>query len=241
MRFDVITLFPSTFSGFLDSSLIARAIAKKIIKVQLYDLHDFATDRHLSVDDRPYGGGPGMVLRVDVLDRAITKIKSLKTKTKTKLDRSMVVLLSPRGKGLDQAVVSNLAKLDRLILVAGHYEGFDERVHSLVDQEFSIGDFVLSGGELPAMVVIESVSRLVPGFLGKADSVQEESFSLIDERTKWRERLLEYPQYTRPPVFRGQKVPEVLLSGDHARVKKWRLDAARKLTQARRPDLLISK
>lgn len=226
MTFHIITIFPKAFESFLQTSLVARAIKKNIIKIKVHDLRNWTTDKHRSVDNRPYGGGPGMVLQVDVIDRAISALKSRIEKPTTK-----VILLTPQGKPFNQKIAKRLSSLKSLILIAGHYEGYDERIRDLVDEEVSIGDYVLTGGELPAMVVVDAVARNVRRFLGKEKSLAEESFSLDG-------RLLEYPQYTRPEVYKKNRVPKVLLSGNHSKIRIWRNVQAKKRTQARRPDLL---
>jgi tRNA (guanine37-N1)-methyltransferase len=201
---------------------LKKAKEKGLISVRLVDPRDYTTDKHRTVDDSPYGGGQGMVLKPEPLVAAIEDVKR-------KLDRPRVILLSPQGKLFDQAEAQRLSNEKELVLVSGRYEGVDERVKAFVDEELSVGDYTLSGGELPAMVVIDAVARLIPGVLGNLKSPEEESFT---------DGLLEYPQYTRPEKFRGMKVPEVLLSGDHERIQKWRRELSRELTRARRPDLL---
>lgn len=233
MKFDVLTLFPEMFTGIIDSSILGRARKTGLIDVALHNLRDWATDKHGTVDDAPYGGGPGMVLKVDVVDRALADLNQA--------DTGHVILLTPQGKPLKQADAQALSQRDRLILIAGHYEGYDERIRQLVDQEVSIGDYILTGGELGAMVIIDAVSRLLPGVLGKDESSSDESFSLAG-------CLLEYPHYTRPetytPTSRPEQgplsVPDVLTSGHHAEITKWRLEQARQKTRRQRPDLLDS-
>ncbi len=221
MRIDVLTLFPGMFAGPLDESIIKRARKAGLLDLQIHNLRDYAHDRHKTVDDRPFGGGPGMLLKPEPIFEAVEKLARESTR---------VILLSPAGRPFSQAIAQELAKVDDLLLVVGHYEGFDERVRQqLADDELSIGDYVLTNGALPAMVVIDAVTRLLPGALGDDESSREESFS---------QGLLEYPQYTRPAEFRGMKVPEVLLSGNHAEIAKWRAEQARLRTQERRPDLL---
>ena len=221
MKIDVLTLFPAMFAGPLDESIVMRARRAGLLQLQIHNLRDFAHDRHKTVDDRPFGGGPGMLLKPEPLFEAVEKLAGKETR---------VVLLSPVGRVFNQAVARELALLPQLLLVSGHYEGFDERVREeLADDELSIGDYVLTNGALPAMVVIDAVTRLLPGALGDDESAREESFS---------HGLLEYPQYTRPAVFRGRKVPEVLLSGNHAAIARWRAEQARSRTQQRRPDLM---
>lgn len=229
------------FNSFLQTSLLARAISKKIINIAITDIRDFASDKRQSVDDNPYGGGPGMVMRVDVVDRAISNVKTQMSKVKTR-----TILLDAAGKKFDQKTAQRLAKYDNVILLAGRYEGVDDRIRNLVDEEISIGDYVLTGGELPAMVIIDAVSRMTPGFLGKEESGQEESFSLKSKILNLPVRqsglkfqiLLEYPQFTRPEVYKGIRVPEILLSGNHKQIAEWRLQQALKRTRQRRPDLL---
>ena len=224
IRFDVLTIFPGMFAGPLDLSILARARAQGLIDVQLHDLRDWAHDRHRTVDDYPFGGGAGMVMKPEPIFEAIAAIQPLAA------ERATVVLLSPQGRRLDRALVDELAALPRMLLLCGRYEGVDERVREhAADREVSIGDFVVSGGELPAMLLIDAVARRVPGVLGSEGSLDEESFD---------EGLLEYPQYTRPPEFRGWAVPPVLLSGHHAEVAKWRRRQQLLRTRDRRPDLL---
>lgn len=219
MQFDVLTLFPEMFKV-LDESIIGRAKEKELINVNLINIRDFSKNKHKKVDDTPYGGGAGMVLMPDIVYDAYKSVKTEKAK---------VIYMSPQGKRLDQAKVEELSKQEHLILLCGHYEGIDQRViEKIVDEEISIGDYVLTGGELPAMVLIDTVSRYVEGVL-KDGSTKEESFS---------QGLLEYPQYTRPEVFKGSKVPDVLLSGHHGNIDKWRRKQSLKITLDKRPDLL---
>ncbi len=222
VNFTVVTLFPGMFPSPLDYSILKKAQEKGMISVRLIDLRDYATDRHRVTDDYPYGGGQGMVMKPEPLVAAIEDMRS-------KLVNPRLILLTPRGKVFDQAEAQRLAQEKELVLICGRYEGIDERVRNFVDDEISIGDYTLSGGELAAMVVIDAVTRLIPGVLGNLRSSQEESFS---------NGLLEYPQYTRPEEFRGMKAPEVLLSGDHERIRKWRREMSLKITRDRRPDLL---
>ena len=219
MKFDVLTLFPEMFHS-LNESIIGRAKEKGLIEINLINIRDFSKDKHKKVDDTPYGGGAGMVIKPDVVYDAYASVKEEKAK---------VIYLTPQGKILNQQKVKELSKENHLILLCGHYEGIDQRVlDEIVDEEISIGDYVLTGGELPAMVLIDSVSRYVKGVLNE-DSTQEESFS---------NNLLEYPQYTRPEEFRGKKVPEVLISGHHENIKKWREEKSLEVTKKKRPDLL---
>src|SRR5882724_7987978 len=222
MKIDVLTLFPAMFAGPLDESIIMRARKKGLLDLQIHDLRNWTHDRHRTVDDKPFGGGPGMLLKVEPLFEAVESLKREKTK---------VILLSPGGRKFSQEIARELAEQKDLLLVTGHYEGFDERVREkLADDELSIGDYVLTNGALPAMVVIDAVARLLPGVLGDDESSKEESFSADGPG-------LEYPQYTRPAEFRGMKVPEVLLSGNHAEIAKWRAGQAKLRTKERRPDL----
>ena len=212
-----------------------------LIKIAVHDIRKFARGKHKTVDDRPYGGGVGMVMKVEVIFNALTKLKRNSSLTLPSLPvpqagpsrgegkRERVILMTPQGKVFNQKHVKRLAKYDRLIIISGRYEGYDERIRKLVDEEISIGDYVLTGGELPAMVVIDAVARLQPGVVGKEQSLVDESFS---------KPLLEYPQYTRPAEFQGMKAPKVLLSGNHAKIKAWRDEQALKKTKKRRPDLL---
>ncbi|MDQ3618525.1 MAG: tRNA (guanosine(37)-N1)-methyltransferase TrmD [Actinomycetota bacterium] len=221
MKIDVVTLFPAFFGSPLQVSLLGKAIGSGALEVALHDLRRWGLGKHRSVDDEPYGGGAGMVMRPEPLFGAIEDLRS---------EHSTVILLSPRGRRLDQPMVVELSRLPHLVLLCGRYEGVDERVSEhAVDLELSIGDYVLAGGEAAALVLIETLSRVTPGVLGNAESLTRESHS---------DRLLEHPQYTRPSDFRGWGVPEVLLSGNHAAVERWRNEEARRLTAERRPDLM---
>lgn len=223
IRFDVLTLFPEMFGGFLQSSIIHKAREKGLITTNVVNFRDYATDRHRTVDDVPYGGGGGMVLKPEPLFRAVDDLTQ-------GLPRPPILLMSPQGETFTQKKAEQLARNSQLIILCGHYEGFDERIREhLVTEEISIGDYVLTGGELPAMVLIDSISRLVPGVLGNKMSAVTDSFST---------GLLEHPHYTRPAEFRGLKVPEILLSGHHARIEKWRREQSLLRTWQRRPDLL---
>lgn len=225
LRIDVITIFPGLFGPFGSESILGGAQRRGLVRLGVRDLRDWTADRHRSVDDAPYGGGPGMLMKAEPLVAAIEAVAGAKRPDR----RARVVLLSPQGARLTQARVEELAGETHLVLVCGRYEGVDQRVVELaIDEELSIGDYVLGGGEVAAMVVIEAVTRLVPGVLGNPDSARAESFA---------EGLLEGPQYTRPAEFRGHSVPEVLRSGDHAAVRRWRQARARELTSERRPDL----
>jgi tRNA (guanine37-N1)-methyltransferase len=221
MKIDVLTLFPGMFPGPLDESIIKRACESGRLRLGIRDLRDYTHDRHRKVDDRPFGGGPGMLMKPEPLFEAVEALRGEKTR---------VILTSPAGRPFRQEIARELAAEEHLLLVCGSYEGFDERVREcLADDELSIGDYVLTNGALPAMVIIDSVTRLLPGVLGDDESSVDESFS---------DGLLEYPQYTRPAEFRGMTVPEVLLSGDHAAIERWRREQARLRTGQRRPDLL---
>lgn len=222
MKFDVLTLFPEMFEP-LKQSIIGKAVEKKLIDIHLVNIRDFSKDKHKKVDDTPYGGGAGMVMRPDVVYEAYQSVKQ---------DQAKVIYMSPQGKKLDQQMVERLSKESHLIILCGHYEGIDQRVlDEIVEEEISIGDYVLTGGEIPAMVLIDSVSRYVEGVI-KQDSIQEESFS---------NGLLEYPQYTRPEMFQGKAVPEILLSGHHKNIEKWRKERSLEITKKKRPDLLKNK
>lgn len=213
MRFDVLTLFPDLFQGYLSQSILKLAIERGLVAIHLWNIRDWATGKHKSVDDRPFGGGPGMVLMPEPVFAAVEGVQ------KEAADPGLVVLLTPGGERLTQTVVQELAEQKRLLLLCGRYEGFDERIRlGLKPREISIGDFICNGGEVPAMVVIDTVVRYVPGVLGDADSVKEESHSIPGR--------LEYPQYTRPRVFRDMSVPEILLSGNHEAIAQWRKEQA---------------
>ena len=221
MKIDLITLFPAMCQGPLDVSIVQRARDKGLLELRIHDLRDYTHDRHRTVDDKPFGGGAGMVLKPEPLFEAVEALGG---------DGARVLLMTPAGRPFDQALARELAREAHLILISGSYEGVDERVcQTLVDDELSIGDFVLTNGGLPAMMVVDAVTRLLPGALGDETSAADESFS---------HGLLEYPQYTRPAEFRGMKVPEVLLSGHHGEIEQWRAEQARERTRLRRPDLL---
>lgn len=223
-RFGVVTIFPEMFEPFLNQGVFGRAVRNGIIQVDIFNPRDYTTDKHRTVDDRPYGGGPGMLMMVQPLTDAISDAKTALG------ENSLVVYLTPQGKTLNQTAVQSLTQLPNIILVAGRYEGIDERViNALVDQEWSIGDYVLSGGELPAMVLMDSVSRLLPDVLGHSQSAVEDSFA---------NGLLDCPHYTRPEMLNGEAVPSVLLSGNHENIRQWRLTKSLKRTLERRPDLL---
>ena len=225
IRVDVVTIFPGLFEPFLGEAMVGIARDKGLARIEVHDLRDWTRDRHRTVDDAPYGGGPGMLMKPEPLVEAIEEIAGPKGPER----RARVVLLAPQGRRLDQTHLEELAREEHLVLVCGRYEGVDQRVVDLaVDEEVSIGDYVLSGGEVPAMVLLEGVVRLLPGVLGNPGSIESESFA---------ERLLEGPQYTRPPEYRGLEVPEVLRSGHHAEVARWRRERAVERTEERRPDL----
>ncbi|MGR3309867.1 MAG: tRNA (guanosine(37)-N1)-methyltransferase TrmD [Candidatus Brocadiales bacterium] len=224
MRIDILTLFPEMFHAVLGQSILKRAQDKGVVQYFIWNIRDFSQNKHKKVDDRPYGGGPGMVLKPEPIFAAIEEVEKQTSTTAKK------ILLTPQGTKFSQQIAYEFSKEAHLILICGHYEGFDERIREGLDVvEISIGDYVLSGGEIPTMVVIDAVVRLVPGVLGEAESPCDESFS---------NGLLEYPQFTRPADFRGMKVPEILVSGNHGNIKRWRIEQSLKRTQSRRPDLL---
>ena len=241
MHISILTLFPDMFDGPFDQSIIKRAVDKKLLTISYIKIRDFATDKYKTVDGHPYGGGVGMLLRVDVVDRALHSVLSSSGLTRGtafsgKADsrlrgndtKTRIILLDAGGTPYTQRKAKELSSIDHLILICGHYEGVDERIRSLVDEEISIGDYVLTGGEIPAMVVVDSVARLIPGVLTKPEATVHESFT---------EALLEYPQYTEPQTYKGQGVPPVLLSGNHKMIDVWRSDEAIKRTKSRRADL----
>ncbi|BAY16631.1 tRNA methyltransferase [Anabaenopsis circularis NIES-21] len=222
MRFDIVTLFPDCFTSVLSSGLLGKALAKQIAQVNLVNPRDFTNDKHRKVDDEPYGGGVGMLMKPEPIFGAVESLPCL--------PRREIILMSPQGQTIDQPLLRELAgNYDQLVVICGHYEGVDERVQHLVTREVSLGDFILTGGEIPAMALINGVVRLLPGTVGKVESLKAESFE---------EGLLDYPQYTRPANFRGWKVPDVLLSGNHAAIAHWRYEQQIKRTGDRRPDLL---
>jgi len=230
MRIDILTLFPEMFHGVLGSSILKRAQEKKLAAYHVHQLREYTKDPHRKVDDRPFGGGPGMVLMCQPMMDAVAAIEAMDTVPATR------ILLTPGGEKFSQAIAEELSRMPRLLLIAGHYEGFDERIREiLVPREISVGDYVLSGGELPAMTVIDAVVRLMPGVLGDETSPHGESFSTADATI---DGGLEYPHYTRPREFQGHAVPEVLFSGNHAAIEAWRREQAKKKTQAKRPDLM---
>ncbi|MEW6042173.1 MAG: tRNA (guanosine(37)-N1)-methyltransferase TrmD [Elusimicrobiota bacterium] len=221
MKIDIITLFPAMFNGVFGESILARAQKNKIIKIRILNLRDFAKDRYRTVDDEPFGGGCGMVLKPEPLHSAINYAKNGTKKSK-------VIYLSPQGRVFNQSIAKKLSKEKHIILLCGHYEGIDERVMKFVDEEISIGDYILTGGEIAAMAVIDCIARLIPKVVKESNSIKEESFS---------NSLLDYPCYTRPREFKGMKVPEILLSGNHKKIRDWRLQQSLKNTKIKRPDL----
>lgn len=225
MRFDVLTLFPELFTGYLQQSLLKLAIERGLVEVKLWDFREWAKDKRRSVDDRPYGGGPGMLIACEPVYDCVEAVQA------DGAEPGQLVMLTPQGRRLDQRLVEELARHKRLLLLCGRYEGFDERIRQgLKPLEVSAGDFITNGGEVPAMLVIDTVIRMVPGVLGDETSSRYESFA--------ESGLLEYPQYTRPPEFRGMRVPDILLSGNHEQIARWRHEQSLRLTHERRPDLL---
>jgi tRNA (guanine37-N1)-methyltransferase len=222
MRFDILTLFPEFFASPLEQSIIGKAISRGLMEVHTHNIRDFTTDKHHTTDDSPYGGGAGMVMKVEPVVRVLESIKGPD-------EKRLVILTTPQGTPFVQKTAKELSGLENIIIICGRYEGVDERIRAFVDMEVSVGDYVLTGGEIPALVIIDSVSRFVPGVLGDEASCLSDSFSC---------GLLEYPQYTRPEEFRGMKVPEVLLSGHHGNIETWRRKESIKRTLVRRPDLL---
>jgi len=232
MKISIITLFPDMISGFFEESIVKRAIEKKIVEIEIINLRDFAIDDYGTVDDRPYGGGAGMILRIEPIYNAIQSvISNFKTSNSKKTIRKKIIT-SPKGKIFDQRKAVELSKLDHLIIIAGHYEDVDARVLDYIDEEVSMGDFILTGGEIPASAIVDSIVRLIPGVLKKEKAIENESFSINNEK------ILEYPQYTRPEEFKGLKVPKVLLSGNHKKIEKWQIKKAEEETFKKRPDFL---
>jgi tRNA (guanine37-N1)-methyltransferase len=225
----ILTLFPQMFAGPFSSSIIKRAVEKGLVRLETINFRDYAFDRHRSVDDTPYGGGPGMVLKPEPLYLAVEDLAVKQRNSNDQGEEAYILLTTPQGEVFRQETAVELSKKKHLVFICGHYEGFDERIRALAHREFSIGDFVLTGGELPAMVMIDSIVRLIPEVLGAEDAAENDSFA---------QGLLDYPQYTRPAVFRGMPVPEVLLSGHHARINAWRREQSLLRTAQRRPDLL---
>ncbi|PIY96661.1 MAG: tRNA (guanosine(37)-N1)-methyltransferase TrmD [Candidatus Kerfeldbacteria bacterium CG_4_10_14_0_8_um_filter_42_10] len=219
MEFDILTIFPNILDSYFKETIIKRAVKKRLIQIQMHNIRDFTVDKHHTVDDRPYGGGPGMIFKLEPIFRALKKINRRK--------KSKIVLLTPTGKQFTQQKAKSYAKLDQLILIAGRYEGVDARVEKLVSEKISIGPYVLSGGELPAAVIIEAVARLIPGVLGHEDSAKSDSFTINKE-------YLEYPQYTRPVKFKNWPVPTILLSGNHKSIELWRNKNSKKARKKRK-------
>jgi tRNA (guanine37-N1)-methyltransferase len=227
MRIDILTLFPEMFRNVLENSILRIAQEKELVNFHLHNIRDFSNDKHKCVDDKPYGGGAGMVMKPEPVFNAVETVEAEEDLASKK------ILLTPQGKTFDQNIAEDLSKEARLMMICGHYEGFDERIRSGIDVlEISIGDYVLTGGEIPAMAVIDAVVRLIPNVLGGNGSLQDESFT---------NRTLEYPQYTRPAEFRGMRVPEILRSGNHKKVEEWRMKESVMRTQKKRPDLLDKK
>lgn len=229
MKITILTLFPKMFQGPFDHSIVKIAKEKNILELNIVNIRDFGLTRHQTVDDTPFGGGIGMVLRVDVLHTAIKSVIK-------ENEKSHIVLLDARGKTYNQKKAKEFTKIEHLVIICGHYEGVDERIRKYVDEEVSLGDFILTGGEIPSMAIVDSVTRLLPGVL-KEGATDNESFSLIDGSGN----LLEYPHYTQPREYEGEVVPEILLSGNHAKIDEWRLLEAKKITQTNRPDLTSKK
>ena len=221
MKIDILTLFPSMFTGFINESIIKRAINNNLVEINIHNIRDYSPFKNKQVDDYPFGGGPGMVLMCEPIFKGVEDLKKENTK---------VIMLTPSGEVFNQKVATKLSKLEHIILLCGHYEGFDERIKTIVDMEISIGDYVLTGGEIPAMAITDTIVRLIPG-VNNNESLDSESFN---------DNLLDYPVYTRPEVFRGMKVPEVLLSGHHANIEKYRKEEQLRITKERRKDLLGS-
>lgn len=237
MKISIITLFPQIFKEVFSVSIIKRAQTHGKLKLNLVDLREFGIGKHKVVDDKPYGGGTGMVFRVDVLDKAISRVRLSArggSRSAGKKGKEAVILLDPKGEKYTQGQALKFSRFDHLVLVCGHYEGFDERIRDFVDYEISIGDFILSGGEPAAIVIVDSITRLIPGVLKKSEATIFESFT----EGEGKKRILEYPQYTRPRVFRSKAVPDVLLSGNFREIEKYRTSEAQKLTRKRRPDML---
>lgn len=227
LKIDVITIFPNIFDNFTNFGVIKEGINKKLCELNIYNLREFTEDKHKKVDDRPYGGGAGMVFMVQPIDSAVRHIKEKNNVLKINLQKT--ILLTPSGDKLKQNTLKYLSGMENLILICGRYEGVDERIKDLaVDMEISIGDFILTGGEIPAMVIIDGVIRLLEGVVGKEESLKNESFE---------NDLLDYPQYTRPDLYKGLKVPDVLISGNHSKIKKWREEKSVEITRKKRPDL----
>jgi tRNA (guanine37-N1)-methyltransferase len=236
MVIDILTLFPTMFENVLGESMLKIAQKKGIAKISVRNLRDWTFDTHKTADDKPFGGGPGMVLKVGPIDLALKELtsrgKGPGARGPAGSKKEKIILVTPQGKRFDQKMARELAREKRLVFICGHYEGIDERIRSLADEEISIGDYILTCGELPAMVMVDSIVRLLPGVLGKSESLSFESFE---------KGLLEYPQYTRPSEYKGMKVPDILLSGDHKKIEAWRMEQAVQRTKDRRPDLIESQ
>jgi tRNA (guanine37-N1)-methyltransferase len=228
MRIDILTLFPGMFENILGESMLKIAQKKGLARINVYNLRDWTSDSHRTADDKPFGGGPGMVMKVEPVYLALKELCSRGKGHGARGKKEKIILLTPQGRKLDQEAAKKLAKEKRLVLICGHYEGVDERIRAFADEEISIGDYILTCGEIPALALIDAVVRLIPGVLGHSESTKSESFE---------DNLLEYPQYTRPAEFSGMKVPEILLSGDHEKIREWRKETALKRTRERRPDL----
>ena len=233
MKISIITLFPKMISGFFEESIVKRAVEKKLVEIEIVNLRDFAIDDYGTVDDRPYGGGAGMILRIEPIFNSLKTVFKEDSPLEGRSSRR-TVLTSPRGKLFNQEKAQELSKLGHLVIIAGHYEGVDERVTNFIDEEISLGDFIMTGGEITAAAITDSVVRLIPGVLKKEEATIEETFNINSKK------LLEYPQYTRPKSFKGLKVPKVLQGGNHKEIEKWRLKKATEETRKKRPDLLKS-
>lgn len=236
MIIDILTLFPDMFKGPFDYSIVKRAQENKLVSINIHNLRQWSKDKYQTVDGKPYGGGTGMILRVDIVASALSSLKSKKPSAIN--HQALTILLTPQGQTYNQQKAQQLSKCEQLTFICGHYEGYDERIRKLVDEEISIGDYILTGGELPAMVLVDSLVRLIPGVLKKEEATQSESFSLNTKYSILNTKLLEYPQYTQPQDYKGLKVPDVLLSGNHQEIAKWRSQQAILRTKKRRPDLL---
>jgi tRNA (guanine37-N1)-methyltransferase len=230
MKIDILTIFPAMFKGPLTESLLGKATEKGILEINLIDVRSFSKDKHKKIDDKSFGGGCGMVIKLEPLYCALksTGVKK-NNSSENPYAKPYVIYMSPQGRILNNSIVKNLAKFKHMVVICGHYEGVDERIMNYVDEEISIGDYVLTGGEIPAMALVDSIARMLPGVIKEKTSVENDSFY---------NGLLDYPHYTRPAVFKGYKTPEVLLSGDHKKISKWRVEEAYKRTKKRRPDLL---
>lgn len=216
MQFDILTIFPKIITDYAGESILKRGQASGAIKIVAHDFRKFTEDKHHKVDDHPYGGGAGMVLKVEPIYKCLESLGLVKNGKKSKIPKTKIIILDPAGKKFNQRMAEKFSKMDRLVFVCGRYEGYDERIYKFVDEKISVGDYVLSGGELGALIITEAVARLLPGVLGNEESIKEETFNLEDETQK------EYPHYTRPEDFMGLKVPKILMSGDHKKIKEWR-------------------